>query len=216
MDSVHRVIEYSTPMWKSWIRPIWHRVSDPFRPMPPGQDCHSLVRTSPRPERVQLAGRVVPGEVCLLNLPRSQNRTRPSLARRVMNASICLLLVDDHAAFRKPLAMILEREPDLAVVAQAGSLAEARAVLPEIAGRVDVALVDLQLPDGDGVEVVRDVRVLHPQSRVLVLTAVIDPAHHATAIDAGAAAILSKAAQPAEIITSIRRAHADEAVRLTR
>ena len=104
-----------------------------------------------------------------------------------MNASICLLLVDDHAAFRKPLAMILEREPDLVVVAQAGSLAEARAVLPEIAGRVDVALVDLQLPDGDGVEVVRDVRVLHPQSRMLVLTAVIDPAHHARAIDAGAA-----------------------------
>src|SRR5215208_2289367 len=159
--------------------------------MPTGQDCHSLVRTSLRPERVQLAGRVVPGVVCLLNLPRSQNRTRLSLARRVMNASICLLLVDDHAAFRTPLAMILEREPDLVVVAQAGSLAEARAVLPEIAGRVDVALIDLLLPDGDGVEVVRDVRDLHPRPRMLVLTAVIDPAHHARAIDAGAAAILS-------------------------
>jgi DNA-binding NarL/FixJ family response regulator len=134
----------------------------------------------------------------------------------VTESPIRLLLVDDHAAFRLPLSVILEREPDLMVVGQAGSLAEARAVLPEIAGRVDVALVDLQLPDGDGVEVVRDVRDLHPRPRVLVLTAVIDPAHHATAIDAGAAAILSKAAQPAEIITFIRRAHADEAYRLTR
>jgi DNA-binding NarL/FixJ family response regulator len=133
-----------------------------------------------------------------------------------MNASICLLLVDDHAAFRTPLAMILEREPDLVVVAQAGSLAEARAVLPEIAGRVDVALIDLLLPDGDGVEVVRDVRDLHPRPRMLVLTAVIDPAHHARAIDAGAAGVISKAAQPTEIITTIRRAHAGDAVRLTR
>jgi DNA-binding NarL/FixJ family response regulator len=132
-----------------------------------------------------------------------------------MNASICLLLVDDHAAFRTPLAMILEREPDLVVVAQAGSLVEARAVLPEIAGRVDVALIDLLLPDGDGVEVVRDVRDLHPRPRMLVLTAVIDPARHARAIDAGAAGVISKAAQPAEIITTIRRAHAGDAVRLT-
>jgi DNA-binding NarL/FixJ family response regulator len=134
----------------------------------------------------------------------------------VTESPIRLLLVDDHAAFRLPLSAILEREPDLMVVAQVGSLAEARAVLPEIAGRVDVALVDLQLPDGNGVEVVRDVRMLHPQSRVLVLTAVIDPAHHARAIDAGAAGVISKAAQPTEIITSIRRAHADDAVRLAR
>ena len=89
-----------------------------------------------------------------------------------MTASpIRLLLVDDHAAFRLPLALILEREPDLMVVAQAGSLAEARAVLPEIAGRVDVALVDLHLPDGNGVEVVRDLRAANPRGQTIVLTA---------------------------------------------
>jgi DNA-binding NarL/FixJ family response regulator len=89
----------------------------------------------------------------------------------VTSSPIRLLLVDDHAAFRLPLALILEREPDLRVVAQTGSLAEARAVLPEIAGQVDVALVDLQLPDGNGVELVRELRAMNPDGRTIVLTA---------------------------------------------
>jgi two-component system response regulator DevR len=116
-----------------------------------------------------------------------------------------LLLVDDHAVFHLPLALILEHEPDLVVAAEAGSLTGARSVLPEFAGIADVALIDLQLPDGDGVEVIRDVGVMHPQARILALTAVIDPAHHARATDAGAAGIISKAAQPAEIVASVRR-----------
>ena len=62
------------------------------------------------------------------------------------------------------------------MVAQAGSVIEARRMLAGVLGRIDVALIDLQLPDGDGVEVLRDVRVMHPQARILVLTAVIDPA----------------------------------------
>ena len=93
-----------------------------------------------------------------------------------MNQPICLLLLDDHAAFRTPLARILEREPDLVVIAQAESLADARAVLARGIDRVDVALIDLHLPDGDGIEIMRDVRKAHPQGRILVLTAVIDRA----------------------------------------
>jgi len=123
-------------------------------------------------------------------------------------ASIHLLLVDDHAAFRLPLAMILEREPDLVVVAQAGSLAEARAVLAEVIDRVDVALIELRLPDGDGIEIVRDVRMNYPRGRIVVLTAVIDPTHHARAIAAGAVAVLSKAAQPDVIVACVRGAGA--------
>jgi DNA-binding NarL/FixJ family response regulator len=127
-------------------------------------------------------------------------------------SSIRLLLVDDHAAFRMPLALILEREPDLVVVAQAGSLAEARALLAGSIDRVDVALIDLHLPDGDGIEIMRDVRTTYPRGRILVLTAVIDRAHHARAIDAGAAAILSKSAQPADIVAQVRQAHTEEPV----
>ena len=123
---------------------------------------------------------------------------------------IRLLLVDDHAAFRLPLALILEREPDLVVVAQAGSLTEARAVLPEIAGTVDVALVDLQLPDGHGIEVVRDLRAANPHGQTIVLTADTEKVHHANAIEAGAAGVVSKSAQPSEIVDAIRRVHAGE------
>lgn len=123
---------------------------------------------------------------------------------------IRLLLVDDHAAFRLPLALILERETDLVVAAQAGSLGEARAVLPEIAGQIDVALVDLQLPDGNGVELVRDLRAMNPEGHTIVLTADTDKRHHAQAAAAGAAGIITKSAQPLEIIDAIRRVHAGE------
>jgi DNA-binding NarL/FixJ family response regulator len=138
---------------------------------------------------------------------RSQDRDWLYLGSRAMNAPICLMLVDDHEAFRKPLAMILEREPDLVVVAQAGSLAEARAVMARIIDCIDVALIDLKLPDGDGIEIVRDMRTIYPRGQIVVLTSVIDQAHHSRAIDAGASAILSKAAQPAEIVTFLRRLH---------
>ncbi len=57
-----------------------------------------------------------------------------------------VLLVDDHATFREPLAFMLNREPEFEVVAQVGSLAEARRALEGI----DLAVVDLDLPDGNG------------------------------------------------------------------
>ncbi len=121
---------------------------------------------------------------------------------------IHLLLVDDHAAFRLPLALILEREPDLRVAAQTGSIAETRVVLPEVSGQIDVALVDLQLPDGNGVELVRDLRVMNPNGQTIVLTADTDKRHHAQAAEAGAAGIIVKSAQPVEIVDAIRRVHA--------
>jgi DNA-binding NarL/FixJ family response regulator len=130
----------------------------------------------------------------------------------VTGSPIRLLLVDDHAAFRLPLAMILESEPDLIVEAQAGSLAEARAALPEIAGRVDVAVVDLQLPDGNGVEFVRELRAENPEGHTVVLTADTDKRRHAQAVEAGAAGVILKSVQPHEIVDAIRRASMGEPV----
>ena len=129
-----------------------------------------------------------------------------------MTRPIRLLLVDDHAAFRIPLALVLEREPDLTVAVQTGSLTETRATLPQIVKRVDVALVDLHLPDGNGVAVVSDLRAVDWPGQTLILTADTDKTHHAQAIEAGAAGILSKSVPPSEIVEAICRAHAGELV----
>jgi DNA-binding NarL/FixJ family response regulator len=123
---------------------------------------------------------------------------------------IRLLLIDDHAAFRVPLAILLERESDLEVTGQAGSLAEAREMLRDLAGQIDVALVDLQLPDGDGVALVRDLRVENPTGQTVVLTADTEPLRHAYAIEAGAAGVINKSAHPQQIVEAIRRVRSGE------
>lgn len=130
-----------------------------------------------------------------------------------MNATaIRLLLLDDHLAFRQPLAFMLEREPDLTVAAQAGSLAEARQALADGAGQIDVALIDLQLPDGNGVDVIREMRAASSAGAALVLTADPDKIRHARAIEAGACGVMGKTAHLAEIVEAIRRVHAGETV----
>ena len=116
---------------------------------------------------------------------------------------IRVLLVDDHSSFRQPLAFMMQREPDFEVVAQAGSLAEGRRVLKD-AKEVDVAVVDLDLPDGNGVDFVRDLRTANQQGMVMVLTASKDRIQIARAVEAGAAGVLHKSASIAEIIDAVR------------
>jgi DNA-binding NarL/FixJ family response regulator len=119
-----------------------------------------------------------------------------------------ILLVDDHASARQPLAILLDHEPDLTVVAQAGSLAEARAVLATTA--VDIAVVDLGLPDGDGVDLIGDLRAANADGAILVLTAETDRRHLARAVEAGASGVLNKAAPLADILQAVRRMAAGE------
>jgi DNA-binding NarL/FixJ family response regulator len=123
---------------------------------------------------------------------------------------IRLLLIDDHAAFRIPLVILLEREKDLTVVGQAGSFSEARSLIQTLAGQIDLALVDLMLPDGDGAALVRELRLQNPGGQVIVLTATTEPRHQASAIEAGAAGIVNKSAYPAQIVETIRRVRAGE------
>jgi DNA-binding NarL/FixJ family response regulator len=123
-----------------------------------------------------------------------------------LTAPIGLLLVDDHSAFRRPLAMLLAREPDVVVVAQAGTIAEVQGVPADVIDRVDVALTDLCLPDGDGVDVVLFLCAANPRVHVIVLTGVIDPNHHHRAIAAGATSVMSKAVHPTEIVAQVRSA----------
>jgi DNA-binding NarL/FixJ family response regulator len=123
---------------------------------------------------------------------------------------IRVLLLDDHTSFRELLALRLAREPDLAVVVEASSLAEGRQAVSQV--EADVALIDLDLPDGSGVELIRDIRTLNPQAQAVLLTASGDRHLHAEAIAAGASGVLSKTVGSAEIIGAIRRLFAGEAL----
>jgi two-component system nitrate/nitrite response regulator NarL len=124
-----------------------------------------------------------------------------------------LLLVDDHASFLEPLAFMFEREPDFAVVGEAGTLAEARGLLRELAGSgeaVDVAVVDMNLPDGEGAELVGDLRTLRPNCAVLILSAMANPENLARAVEAGSSGLMHKSVRLKEVIDAARRLAAGE------
>lgn len=114
---------------------------------------------------------------------------------------IRVMLVDDHSSFRQPLAFMLDREPDITVVGQAGTLAEAESLKDD----ADIAVVDLDLPDGSGVDLIRDLRIVNPHAAVLVLTASTNRDELAQAVEAGAAGVLHKSARITEIVDGLRR-----------
>lgn len=121
-----------------------------------------------------------------------------------------VMFVDDHHSFREPLAFMLAREPDIRVVAQADSLAAARELLSDDGPPIDVAVVDLDLPDGLGVDFIGDLRDARPQAVVLILSALSERGRLAKTIEAGAAGIMHKSARLGEIVEAIRRLHAGE------
>jgi DNA-binding NarL/FixJ family response regulator len=112
------------------------------------------------------------------------------------------MLVEDHIAFRQSLASLLSRQPDLEVVAQSGSLASARELLDT---PLDVAVLDLSLPDGDGRELIGELRQRNADISVLVLTVTIRPGHLEEVLKAGSDAVLHKVASPATIVEEVRR-----------
>jgi DNA-binding NarL/FixJ family response regulator len=122
-----------------------------------------------------------------------------------MAEEIRIMILDDHDTFREPLAFMLEREPDLTVVARPRSLSEARGILADDGFGVDVALVDLNLPDGSGADLIKELRDSLPRATVLVLSATADQRHLATAIEAGAAGVMHKSAPMVDLVEAVRR-----------
>jgi DNA-binding NarL/FixJ family response regulator len=114
-----------------------------------------------------------------------------------------VLLVEDQADFRRLMVALLARQPDLEVVAQAGSLTEARRHAAEVS--FDVAVLDLGLPDGNGADLIADLRGSNPDAAVLILSASLDSASLEKAAEAGANEIMDKLATPVELIGAIRR-----------
>lgn len=119
------------------------------------------------------------------------------------SSPIRLVLVDDHELVRHGIRALVEAEPDLEVVGEAASVAEAvrRIGFDE----PDVVVLDLDLPDGSGIEVCRRVRTVSPSSRVLILTGFADEAALAAAREAGAAGFVLKRIHQFDLVNDIRR-----------
>jgi two-component system, NarL family, response regulator DevR len=114
-----------------------------------------------------------------------------------------VMLVDDHADFRRLVAAVVDREADLEVVAQAGSLEEARGRIASVG--CDVAVLDMSLPDGVGSDLIAGLREICPGSAVLILSASLDAAALARVKEAGADEVLDKFGNPAEVVGAIRQ-----------
>jgi two-component system, NarL family, response regulator LiaR len=124
--------------------------------------------------------------------------------------SITILLVDDHALVRSGVRAYLESQPELEVVAEAGSGEEAVQLSAEYVP--DVVLMDLIMPGMDGVEATRRVRTASPRSQIVVLTSFHEDTNIFPAIQAGAISYLLKDIGPAELADAIRAAARGEAI----
>src|SRR3954471_16746129 len=101
-----------------------------------------------------------------------------------VSGPIRVFLLDDHEIVRRGLADLLSSAPDIEVVGEASTAAQALARIP--ACRPHVAVLDARLPDGSGIDVCRDVRSRHPETRCLILTSYDDDDALFSAVMAGA------------------------------
>ena len=114
-----------------------------------------------------------------------------------------VMVVEDHDGLRLILSERIDQEPDLEVVAQAGSLGEARYQASSV--DCDMAVVDLGLPDGNGEDLIAELRELCPGCAVLILSASLNPSSRARASEAGADEIMDKLASLDGVVDAIRR-----------
>jgi DNA-binding NarL/FixJ family response regulator len=114
-----------------------------------------------------------------------------------------VFLLDDHEVVRRGVRDLLEAEDDLTVVGEAGTAEEAVGRIP--ATSPHVAVLDVRLPDGDGIEVCREVRSGHPEIACIMLTSFADDEAVYAAIMAGAAGYVLKQVRGNELVDGIRR-----------
>jgi DNA-binding NarL/FixJ family response regulator len=124
--------------------------------------------------------------------------------------NVRVLLVDDHPVVREGLRGMIDAEPDLTVVGEAGSGAEAIAVATAL--RPDVILMDLRMPDVDGVSATGRILATQPDIRIVVVTTYETDADILRAVEAGAAGYLLKDASRAELAGAVRDAAAGKTV----
>ena len=124
--------------------------------------------------------------------------------------TIRIFLLDDHELVRRGLRDLLETEEDLEVTGEASTAEEALRRVP--AARPHVAVLDVRLPDGSGVEVCREIRSAHPEVRCLMLTSFADDEALFDAIMAGASGYVLKQVRGNELVEDIRRVAAGQSL----
>src|SRR5580765_6015034 len=124
--------------------------------------------------------------------------------------SVRIFLLDDHEVVRRGVRELLEVEDDLEVVGEAGTAEEALQRIP--AASPNVAIIDMRLPDGNGVEVCREVRSRNPEVQCVVLTSFADDEALFDSIMAGAAGYLLKQIKGTDLVDAIRRVAAGQSL----
>ena len=112
------------------------------------------------------------------------------------------MLVDDHEVVRSGLRALLEGQPDLRIVAEAGSVTESVAKASQ--AKPDVVVMDVRLTDGSGIEATREIRTQHPEIRVLILTSFADDEALFASILAGASGYVLKQIHGNDLVSAIR------------
>jgi two-component system response regulator DevR len=123
---------------------------------------------------------------------------------------IRVFLLDDHEIVRRGIADLFESAPDITIVGEAGTAAEALARIP--AARPDVAVLDARLPDGSGIDVCRDIRSAMPEVRCLILTSYDDNDAIFAAVMAGAAGYLLKEIRGNSLLDAVRQVAAGKSL----
>jgi DNA-binding NarL/FixJ family response regulator len=121
-----------------------------------------------------------------------------------------VFLLDDHEVVRRGLRELFESEDDLTVVGEGATAQEALARVPS--SQPDVAVLDVRLPDGDGVEVCRDLRSAMPDLKCLMLTSYADDEALFSAILAGASGYVLKQIKGSDLVSAVRRVAAGESL----
>lgn len=121
-----------------------------------------------------------------------------------------VLVVDDHPQIRKNIVQLLEKESDFGVVAQAADGEEAVKLASKLSP--DVVIMDIEMPKLDGMDATRQIKAIHPEASVLVLTVHDDEEHMTALLCAGATGYLPKTVYGKELVQAIRALHYGEFV----